>query len=319
MKVDVTGDCASLVMRVEGVSPMTINVVDINSTHIWEKCLLIVAKRNDQTITWGMQFMALDVTSRFKEWLDALCLATAPKSPHDKEETPVAVEEQPEELEQPLIDFSTTDEFDYEGVVKQLQAIVARIIPECTERGLEVSNDAIHEIEETIIASWREQGFLKNMPYNIEAELLQVLRSLLRLKRKAQETRGVSQGGFQLTPTMEALMELQLGDDMQPKPSFTKYTALEIQELRGKAISMQKTPMMDYVAGLTCHKSSTTVAIPKAAQGRKAPNGLESSCWASPQATRTPVREVSGNALPETVKSQEPKPKQGLDASYWAK
>ncbi|PHH62970.1 hypothetical protein CDD81_6395 [Ophiocordyceps australis] len=276
MKVYATEDCAFLIMIVEGISTMKINVVDISSTHIWEKCLLITAKRNDKTITWGMQFMTLDVTSRFKKWLDALRLAATPISPDKVEDkATVADNEQPEHS---LIDFSTTDEFDYEGVAKQLQTLVARIIPECTENGLQMSNDAIHEIEETIIASWRQQGFLKNVPDNIEAELLEVLRSLLRFKRKAQEAKSV---GFHLTPTMKSLMELQL--DMQSKPKFIKYSAKEIEELRSKAS-----------------------------------NGLESSRWALSQTSHILVRQTSRDVLAEAVKEPGFKTKQGLDASYWA-
>ncbi|KAG5976358.1 hypothetical protein E4U55_007340 [Claviceps digitariae] len=105
------------------------------------------------------------------------------------------------EIETKLVDVespSTTCEQEVkvptlEDAAQSLFDLIEKILPEAAAAGLNVSEDAISDIQETAIESWLERGFLKSESDDMKSELLELLRILVRIKRKAESLKKAAQ------------------------------------------------------------------------------------------------------------------------------
>ncbi|KND86340.1 hypothetical protein TOPH_09030 [Tolypocladium ophioglossoides CBS 100239] len=115
-----------------------------------------------------------------------------------------------------------------EDAAEHLHSLVQRIIPEITGHGLRMDDATIDDIEETAIDFWLNRGFLGSESDDMKAELLELLRLLARIKRKAELRRSAAQ---QRCPSME-LKQLGSGKTTTAR---IQYTSAEIQRLEDKA------------------------------------------------------------------------------------
>ena len=73
-----------------------------------------------------------------------------------------------------------------EDAAEQLHALVKKILPEASALGLHLSDEAIADMEDAAIDSWLSKGFLESESDDMKTELLELLRILVRIKRKAE-------------------------------------------------------------------------------------------------------------------------------------
>ncbi|TWU72440.1 hypothetical protein ED733_003457 [Metarhizium rileyi] len=126
-----------------------------------------------------------------------------------------------------LIDFDDSPccspaarELIIEDAAEKLVELINKILPEASAAGLLLSDDTIADIEETAIDDWLARGFLQSETDDMKADLLDLLRILVRLKRKAESRR-------QTQPVIRSLQ----GYDEVPRPCRITYTASELERL----------------------------------------------------------------------------------------
>ncbi|QUC16151.1 uncharacterized protein UV8b_00392 [Ustilaginoidea virens] len=109
-----------------------------------------------------------------------------------------------------------------EDAAEKLFDLIGKILPEANAAGMHLCEDEIADIEETAIDSWLTRGFLKSESDDMRSELLDLLRVLLRIKRKA-ESRSVAQKA--------GIKSLENFDKEGTKPRQIKYSVSEIVKL----------------------------------------------------------------------------------------
>ncbi|EHK25666.1 uncharacterized protein TRIVIDRAFT_219428 [Trichoderma virens Gv29-8] len=126
-----------------------------------------------------------------------------------------------------------------EAAADHMQRIVQQILSEITATGVNVPEKGVEEIESTAIANWMAQGFMKSETESDELkdELVELLRLLVRIKRKVQYRHGISAGSSDIPISSATLQDLQ---EISEKPSKRiKYTTADIKELEMHAVSRQ--------------------------------------------------------------------------------
>lgn len=117
-----------------------------------------------------------------------------------------------------------------EDAAEHLHSLIQRIIPEITGHGLRMDDATIDDIEETAIDFWLNRGFLGSESDDMKAELLELLRLLSQIKRKAELRRGAQVKCQPPRPSTD-LKELESGRAASPR---IQYTPAQIQSLEDK-------------------------------------------------------------------------------------
>lgn len=126
-----------------------------------------------------------------------------------------------------------------EAAADHMQRIVHHILSEITATGVNVPEKGVDEIESTAITNWMAQGFMESETRSddMKEELEQLLRLLVRIKRKVQYRHGTSVGSNNVPISSATLQDLQ---EIAEKPSKRiKYTTADIKELETHAVSRQ--------------------------------------------------------------------------------
>ncbi|KAH6604573.1 hypothetical protein Trco_006280 [Trichoderma cornu-damae] len=226
-----------------------------------------------------------------------------------------------------------------EAAADQMQGIVQQILSEITATGIKVPENGVEEIESAAIANWMAQGFMRSEtePDGLQDELVELLRLLVRIKRKVQ----FRHGSNPVPISSETLLDLQ---EIAEKPrKRIKYTIADLKKLEAHAVSrrnkIRASGLREIQRGNGITKPGNRQAAPSLAKrgdeatatsGPKvpanAPGGLATSQWAatdgcSASAAKPPaaanlvvVPPKTPTALPT---SKQPDPK-GLSSSRWA-
>lgn len=136
-------------------------------------------------------------------------------------------------------DSSPKPSLTIEAAADHMQQIVQQILSEITATGVKVPEKGVEEIESTAIANWMAQGFMKSETESDELkdELVELLRLLVRIKRKVQYRHGSNAGNNVVSISSATLQDLQ---EIAEKPSKRiKYTTADIKELETHAVSRQ--------------------------------------------------------------------------------
>lgn len=114
-----------------------------------------------------------------------------------------------------------------EAAADHMQRIVHQILSEITASGVNVPEKGVAEIESTAIANWMAQGFMESEAESdeLKEELVDLLRLLVRIKRKVQYRHGISVGNNDVSISSETLQDLQ---EIVEKPSKRINTPLQI-------------------------------------------------------------------------------------------
>ncbi|KAM0261867.1 hypothetical protein ACHAQJ_002070 [Trichoderma viride] len=125
-----------------------------------------------------------------------------------------------------------------EAAADHMQGLVHQILSEITAAGIKVPEKGVDEIESTAIANWVAQGFMNSETESdeLKEELVELLRLLVRIKRKVQFRHG-SIPASSVPISSATLQDLQ---EIVEKPSKRiKYTTTDIKELEVHAVSRQ--------------------------------------------------------------------------------
>ncbi|PTB41025.1 hypothetical protein M441DRAFT_458603 [Trichoderma asperellum CBS 433.97] len=134
--------------------------------------------------------------------------------------------------------FCSNPALTIEAAADHMQGLVQQILSEITAAGIKVPENGIDEIESTAISNWMDQGFMKTETQSdeLKEELAELLRLLVRIKRKVQFRHG-SNHVNPVAISSETLQDLQ---EIVEKPSKRiKYTPTDIKELKAQAVSRQ--------------------------------------------------------------------------------
>ncbi|KHN96591.1 uncharacterized protein MAM_05534 [Metarhizium album ARSEF 1941] len=124
------------------------------------------------------------------------------------------------DLEPPSRSTQKARECIIEDAAEKLVELIEKILPEAAAAGLLLSDDAIADIEETAIEDWLARGFLQSETDDMKADLVELLRILVRLKRKAESRRRAQ-------PVIKSLE----GFDREPSSTRVTYHASELEKL----------------------------------------------------------------------------------------
>ncbi|KAG6003749.1 hypothetical protein E4U21_001752 [Claviceps maximensis] len=113
-----------------------------------------------------------------------------------------------------------------EDAAESLFDLIEKILPKAAAFGLNVTDDAISDIQESAIDSWLRRGFLGSETDDMKSELLELLRILVRIKRKAESRKTATQP--ELPFVIQSLKDFG-GADSDAK--HIRYTVSEIQSL----------------------------------------------------------------------------------------
>ncbi|KAM0523911.1 hypothetical protein ACHAPE_001164 [Trichoderma viride] len=141
--------------------------------------------------------------------------------------------------------FPSNPALTIEAAADHMQGLVQQILSDITASGIQVPERGIEEIESTAISNWMAQGFMTTETESdeLKEELAELLRLLVRIKRKVQFRHGSNHMNRMNTVTIssETLQDLQGLQDLQEiveKPSKKiKYTSTDIKELEAQAVS----------------------------------------------------------------------------------
>ena len=133
---------------------------------------------------------------------------------------------------EPASDVEGAERVTIEDAAEKLFDVIENILPEAAAAGLQLSEAAIHDIEDTAIDSWLTRGFLISETDDMKSELLDLLRILVRIKRKAKSRKHT----VQFTPTIQSLKDYDAVECGKPKPARIKYTPSEIESLASAQI-----------------------------------------------------------------------------------
>jgi hypothetical protein len=160
------------------------------------------------------------------------------------------------DLDSPPHNTTGAREFIIEDAAEKLVEIINKILPEATAAGLRLSDDTITDIEDTAIDDWLHRGFLQSETDDMRADLLDLLRILVRLKRKAESRK---KGDF-ISPSLQ---DLNSDAKQDAKQDCIKYTASEISDLAGnKVCGRVMEPRITYTASEMKEVARCSISVP---------------------------------------------------------
>lgn len=157
-----------------------------------------------------------------------------------------------------------------EDAAEKLVKLIDQILPEAAKAGILVSDDTVADIEDTTIEDWLDRGFLQCETDDMKADLLNLLRILVRLKRKAESRKRV-------LPASNSLQEY----DNKPHSDRITFTAPELVKIASsqdaRATNKPDTPRIVY----------TTAEIESIAASRAIPQAAVDANLITPRRTST--------------------------------
>lgn len=206
-----------------------------------------------------------------------------------------------------------------EDAAEKLFELIEKILPEATAAGLNLSDDAISDIQETTIESWLARGFLRSETNDMRSELLELLRILVRIKRKA----ALRKQATLPKAAIDSLRDLEL----EPKSQRITYTDSEIRGFAGARITPAQLDksIVEPRRANTSRPYSNNAAIPNLSQakswlnaGQKSPDN--STMGAVPStAAPSPNMLIDLNTDKPDPPSRELSASFGLGTSRWAR
>ncbi|KAL7949430.1 hypothetical protein V8C42DRAFT_341390 [Trichoderma barbatum] len=214
-----------------------------------------------------------------------------------------------------------------EAAADHMQRIVQQILSEITATGVMVPETGVEEIESTAIANWMAQGFMTSETGSDELkdELVELLRLLVRIKRKVQYRHGVNPvfnavvnaGSNDVSISSATLQDLQ---EISEKPSKRiKYTTADIKELETQAMSRQ-----DKIKASGLQEIQKSSPAPDEPKKKMAPAEVSSSTPKAPVVLESSTPEAyagvvsSAPKVPSGPSNSGPKSTGGLATSRWA-
>ncbi|KAL7933267.1 hypothetical protein V8C35DRAFT_281089 [Trichoderma chlorosporum] len=206
-----------------------------------------------------------------------------------------------------------------EAAADHMQHIVQQILSEITASGVNVPEKGVEEIESTAIAHWVSQGFMASETESDELkdELVELLRLLVRIKRKVQYRHGISAASNSASISSATLQDLQ---EISEKPSKRiKYTTADIKELETQAVSRQDKIQASGLREI--QKRPSTPVEPKKISS-PTPNEPKKKIASTELSNSTPVAQTEQlDSAPEVSSkpsNSAPKVPGGLATSRWA-
>ncbi|KAG5928955.1 hypothetical protein E4U42_007587 [Claviceps africana] len=193
-----------------------------------------------------------------------------------------------------------------EDAAESLFDLIEKILPEAAAAGLNVSEDAISDIQETAIESWLRRGFLKSEADDIKSELLELLRILVRIKRKAELRKKAAQPKSPIV--ISSLKDFESADSNVKR---IKYSAAEIRSLSSgstavptgpdkSALTPRRTqPTGSYSAAAAAQAMSKNKAWLDGGSAVQRPDATT----ATPPMSHEKSRSVMNNVCPEVLKA----------------
>ncbi|KAL7810332.1 hypothetical protein V8C44DRAFT_350233 [Trichoderma aethiopicum] len=126
-----------------------------------------------------------------------------------------------------------------EAAADHMQRIVQQILSEITATGVQVPEQGVEVIESTAIANWMAQGFMQTETESAELkeELVDLLRLLVRIKRKVQYRHGGNAESKSVSISSATLQDLQ--EIVETPSKRIKYSPADIKQLEGHAVSRE--------------------------------------------------------------------------------
>lgn len=257
LKIQKNSDKAFLVLSASNKEDRSHDVLDISAPVIRDDCCLICSLVMDARFSYSLQFSNASDAKKFGLYLESLQKAAArtpgvSKQGNQLRKTEISGNLKPplsstecvstqkmRESETKLIDVespSTTTVQEtktptIEDAAEMLFDLIEKILPEAAAAGLNVSEDGISDIQETAIESWLRRGFLKSETDDMKSELLELLRILVRIKRKAESQKQAAQ------PKAVVIQSLKDFESAGAKSTRIKYSVSEIQRLSSSTVA----------------------------------------------------------------------------------
>ncbi|KAG6006111.1 hypothetical protein E4U43_000488 [Claviceps pusilla] len=224
LKIQINSDKAFLALSTLNKEDKLHNVLELSAPDIRDDCCRLYSREMASRSRYILQFPNASSAEKFGLYLESLQKAAAralrPRKNTDNQPTkteipssyrpllsPAEVESMPnacnpvkrDDCETKLVDVESPSTSEQEkkaptieDAADSLFNLIETILPEAAAAGLKVSEDAISDIQETAIESWLERGFLKSETDDMKSELLELLRILVRIKRKAEARKKVT-------------------------------------------------------------------------------------------------------------------------------
>ncbi|QPH05378.1 hypothetical protein C2857_003131 [Epichloe festucae Fl1] len=221
---EIEGDCCRLCSRVMDSNFRYIlqfsNVSEAKEFGLYLESLQKAAARALGAVNPGSQPTGTDVPASFKlPTSNKECITTQKTSQNEAKLV---------DVESPSTPKQGTKVPTIEDAAQMLFDLIEKILPEAAAAGLNVSEDAVSDIQETAIDSWLTRGFLKSETDDMRSELLDLLRILVRIKRKAESRKQAAQPKPVIQSVIQSLKDFERAD---AKPHCIKYSVSEIQKL----------------------------------------------------------------------------------------
>ena len=243
MKIEISTSCGYLVLSSPGEVDHIHNVLELEPPVLKDGYCQITSSHYKGKVNCSVRLPSEDLTAKFKLYLDNLRRAAVRQPTHALQGQ---LREDPPNLctmstSADLIDFSNqpstvkvpvkkgdVSSMSIEDAAEQLHGLIRKIIPEITGHGLRMDDATIDDIEETAIDFWLNRGFLGSESDDMKAELLELLRLLTRIKRKAELRKG-SKVKCPPGHAFTDLKELESGRAASPRILYTRSQILSLE------------------------------------------------------------------------------------------
>lgn len=207
---------ACLVLSSEAKGEKIHDVLDLQAPENRDDCCRVCYEADGNTFVYMFQFPNADDACKFKTYLECLQQAAT------REDVTKSVVKQPAETAK-LVDLDPPPRVPtIEDAAQKLVELMEIILPEALAAGLLLSDDTLADIEEAAIDNWLTRGFLKSETDDMQDEVLDLIRVLVRFKRKSGSRRQAKE------PAIKSLK----GFDENTKPSRMVYTPSDVKEIK---------------------------------------------------------------------------------------
>ncbi|KAK1247478.1 hypothetical protein MKX07_002387 [Trichoderma sp. CBMAI-0711] len=199
-----------------------------------------------------------------------------------------------------------------EAAADHMQRIVQQILSEITATGVQVPEQGVEVIESTAIANWMAQGFMQTETESAELkqELVDLLRLLVRIKRKVQSRHGGNAESKSVPISSATLQDLQ--EIVETPSKRIKYTPADIKQLESHAVSREDNIRASGLREIQKGTSSTADALKKA--HKSSPSTTDTPMEMTVPIELTSPAPKSANGIPESGATTNG----GLAMSRWA-
>ncbi|KAK9445464.1 hypothetical protein VB005_00575 [Metarhizium brunneum] len=326
MKVRKDTDEGYLVLSSSGKEDRIHNVLELMAPDTRDDCCRVCSRAEKNGFAYILQFPNIPDAHKFKIYLESLQQAAAREASMEQAPTPAKSAQEPPtsphalrpvvdspspgmeliDLRSPSCSQTAEREFIIEDAAEKLLGLIDKILPEASEAGLILSDDTVAHIQEVAINDWLHRGFLSSETDDMKTDLLELLRILVRIKRRAESRRQAlpvvqSFQGFDVESrsnrvTYSAseleMINIEMINTMQhqeaPTGKFIKYAASELEMIN--KMQPQESPTGKFIkytaselarmGGAAMSAQSPRIADNGATASRPSTRGLGTSRWA---------------------------------------